>query len=146
VPDVGEARLGGDPLGPLLYRAALHLHAPSAIAAGQVVVVHAGAALAVERLAVGVADGVDAALLAERLQVTVDGGQADLLAPAPQLRVDLLGAAEARQARQRGGQRLRLLGPAPPRAAARTRRPDAYPLVGLLRGHSRTVQPSPPSG
>ena len=88
------------------------------------VVVHAGAALAVERLAAGVADGVDAALLAQRLQVPVDGGQADRLALAPQLGVDLLGAREAGQAIQRGGQRLSLLGPAArePRAGlARTR-------------------------
>jgi hypothetical protein len=111
-----------------------------------VVVVHAGAALPVERLAVRVADGIDLALLAERLQVTVDGGQADLLALAPQLRVDLLGAAEAGQARQRGGQRLRLLGPAPARAARGTRGPCAQALVRLLRRHSRTVQRRPPSG
>ena len=118
VADVGEAGLGGDPLRPLLHRPAFHLHAAAAVAAGQVVVVHRAPALAVERLAAGVADGVDAALLAERLQVPVDGGQADVLALAAQLGVDLLGAAEAGQARQRGGQRLRLPRPARPGAAA----------------------------
>jgi hypothetical protein len=66
-----------------------------------VVVVHARLALPVEDLAAGVADRVDAAFLAERLQVPVDGGQPDVLALAPQLRVDLLGAAEARQVLQR---------------------------------------------
>ena len=75
---------------------------------------HARLALPVEDLAAGVADGVDAALLAERLQVAVDGGQPDVLAPAPQLRVNLLGAAKARQALQRGRQGLRLPGPARP--------------------------------
>src|SRR5690349_13384398 len=75
VPHVGEPRLGGDLLRPLLHRPALHLHAPAAVAAGQVVVVHARLALPVEDLAAGVADGVDVALLAERLQVPVDGGQ-----------------------------------------------------------------------
>ena len=74
VPHVGEAGLGGDPLGPLLHGAALDFHAASAVAAGQVVVVHGGPALAVQRLAAGVPDGVHAALLAERLQVPVDGG------------------------------------------------------------------------
>jgi hypothetical protein len=111
-----------------------------------VVVVHAGAALPVERLAVRVPDRIDLALLAERLQVTVDRGQADVLTLASQLRVDLLGTAEAGQARQRDGQRLRLPGPAPARAARGTRRPGAQALVRLLRRHSRTVQPRPPSG
>src|SRR6266699_7052984 len=99
---VGEARLGGDLLRPLLHGPALNLHAPPAVAAGQVVVVHARLALPVEDLAAGVADRVDAAFLAQRLQVPVDGGQPDVLVPAPQLRVDLLGTAEARQALQRG--------------------------------------------
>jgi 1-acyl-sn-glycerol-3-phosphate acyltransferase len=144
VPHVGEARLGGDLLGPPLDRPAFHLHAAPAGAAGQVVVVHAGPALPVQDLAAGVADGVDPALLAERLQVTVDGGQAHALALAPQLGVDLLGAAEAGQAGKRGGQRLRLPGPARPGAADRTldpRGPDVHALVRLLRRHSRTVQP-----
>src|SRR5689334_14884616 len=80
---------------------------------------HARAALPVERLAAGVADRVDAARLAERLQVPVDGGQPDGLALAPQFRVDLLGAAEARQALQRDRQRLRLPRPARPGPARR---------------------------
>src|SRR5690348_3823637 len=66
VAHVGETGLRGHPLGPLLHRAALYLHAPAACPARQVVVVHAGPALPVERLAAGVAYGVDAALLAER--------------------------------------------------------------------------------
>src|SRR6185312_6094537 len=137
VAHVGEARLGGDLLGPLLHGPALHLHAPPAGAAGQMMVVHARLALPVEDLAAGVADRVDVAVLAERLQVPVDGGQPDVLAPAPQLRVDLLGTAEARQALQRGRQGLRLPGPA---------RPGPCPngLLRLRHRHSRTVQPSPP--
>src|SRR5260370_11754036 len=104
------------------------------------VVVHAGPALPVERLAAGVANGVDAALLAERLQVTVDGGESDVLALAPQLRVDLLGAAEAGQALQRGGQGLRLPGSAHPgpaggtrsaRSTRSTRGPDPHLLFRL---------------
>jgi hypothetical protein len=101
VPDIGEVRHRSDPLRQPLHRPAFHLHAAPALTAGQVVM-HAGTALAAERLAAGVADGIDAALLAERLQVTGDGGQADVLALAPQLGVDLLGAAEAGQAVPRG--------------------------------------------
>src|SRR5947207_15020180 len=137
VADVGEARLGGDLFCPLLDGPALDLHAAPAVAAGQVVVMDARLALPVEDLAAGVADRVDAAFLAERLQMPVHSGQPDVLALAPQLRVDLLGAAEARQALQRGRQGLRLPGPA---------RPGSGPhgLLGLRRRHSRTVQPSPP--
>src|SRR5689334_8634370 len=94
-------------------------------------------ALPVEDLAAGVADRVDAAALAQRLQVPVHGGQPDVLAPAPQLRVDLLGTAEARQALQRGRQGLRLPGPARPG-------PGPNGLLRLRHRHSRTVQPSPP--
>src|SRR4029077_839695 len=135
--DVGEARLGGDLFCPLLHGPALDLHAAPAVSAGQGVGVHARLALPVEDLAAGVADRVDAAVLAQRLQVPVDGRQPDVLAPAPQLRVDLLGTAEARQALQRGRQGLRLPGPA---------RPGSGPhgLLRLRHRHSRTVQPSPP--
>ena len=108
---VKPASAAFQPPGACFDRPAFHLHAAPARAADQVVVVHAGAALAVERLAAGITDGVDVALLAEHLQVPVDGGQADVLALAPQLGVDVLGAAEARQGGQRGGQRLRLPGP-----------------------------------
>src|SRR5262249_60747794 len=108
-----------------------------AVGAGEVVVVDRRLALPVEDLAAGVADRVDAAVLAQRLQVPVDGGQPDVLAPAPQLRVDLLGTAEARQALQRGRQGQRLPGSARPG-------PGPYGLLGLRRRHSRTVQPSPP--
>ena len=59
--------------------------------------VHARFALTVEDLAAVVADRVDAALLAERLQVAVDGGESNVLALAAQFGVDLLGAAEAGQ-------------------------------------------------
>src|SRR6185503_17597412 len=135
--DVGEARLGGDLFCPLLDGPALDLHAAPAVSAGQVVVVDARLALPVEDLAAGVADRVDVAVLAERLQVPVDGGQPDLLAPAPQLRVDLLGTAEARQALERGRQGLRLPGPARPG-------PSPHGLLRLRHRHSRTVQPSPP--
>jgi 1-acyl-sn-glycerol-3-phosphate acyltransferase len=93
----GEAGLRGDPFRPLLHRPPLDLHAASAVAAGQVVMVHARLALAVEDLAAVVADRVDTTLLAERLQVPVDGGESDVLAVAAQFGVDLLGAAEAGQ-------------------------------------------------
>src|SRR5271155_853613 len=120
-------------------------HAAPALTAGQVVVVHGGPALAVQQLAAGVPDGVHVALLAERLQVPVDGGQADMLALAAQLGVDLLGTAEAGQPDQRRGQRLRLPGPARPRPAGRARGPGRHAVLRLRRGHSRTVQPAPPS-
>ena len=63
-----------------------------------------GAALPVEGLAGRVADRVDGALLAENLQVAVDGGEPDGLAPAAELGVDLLGAAKSWEAGQRGGE------------------------------------------
>ncbi len=63
--------------------------------------VRGGAALAVQRLAVVVADGVDAAFLAEHLEVPVHGGEPDVLAAPPQLGVDLLGAAETGKVVQR---------------------------------------------
>jgi hypothetical protein len=140
VAHLGEARLGRDPFRPLLGGPAFHLDAAPAAAAGQVVVVHARLALPVEDLAAGVADGVDAALLAERLQVPVDGGQPDVLALAPQLRVNLLGAAEARQAVKRGGQRVRLPGPAHPGTAGGSRG-GLVPHVLFRRRwrHNRTV-------
>jgi hypothetical protein len=100
---------------------------------------HAGAALAVEDLAAVVPDRVDPALLAERLQVPVDGGEPDVLAPAPQLGVDLLGAAETGQAVQRGRQGLRLPGSAHPGTADRTLSPGRR-ASSRLRRHKRTVQ------
>jgi hypothetical protein len=57
-------------------------------------VVGVALAPAVQRLAVRVADRVDLAVLAQHLQVPVDGGQADVLAALAQFRVDLLSAAE----------------------------------------------------
>ena len=101
--DRGEARLGGDLCRPLLDDAALHLDATAAGPAGEVVVVRGGVALPVEGLPGLVADGVDGALLAEHLQVTVDRGESDGLAAPAKLGVDLLSAAEAREAGQRGG-------------------------------------------
>ena len=71
--------------------------------------VRGGVALPVEGLARRVADRVDHALLAHHLQVAVHGGEADGLALAAQLGVDLLSAAEAGQAGKRGGHGRRLL-------------------------------------
>ena len=101
--DRGEAGLGGDLCRPLLDDAALHLDAAAAGAAGEVVVVRGGVALPVEGLPGLVADGVDGALLAEHLQVTVDRGKSDGLTASAELCVDLLSAAEAREPGQRGG-------------------------------------------
>jgi hypothetical protein len=146
---VGETGLGGDPFGPRFHGPALHLDAAAAVAAGQVVMVHGGPALPVQRLAVGVADRVHAALLVERLQVPVDGGQPDVLAHTAQLGVDLLRAAEAGQGLEHGRQRLGLLGAAGARAATGGRRPDPHlvpRLLRLRRGHSRTVHRCRPSG
>jgi hypothetical protein len=92
----GEASRGGDLLGPSLDGAFLHLDAAPAFAAGQVVVVGVARAPPVERLAAGVTNRVDPAVLAQDLQVTVDGGEAYVLAPAAQLGMDLLRAAETR--------------------------------------------------
>src|ERR1022692_1845818 len=110
--DVSEARLRGDLLGPAFDRPSLDFHAAPAGTAGEVMVMAVSAALAVERLAAGVADRVDPAVFAEYLQVPVNGSQPDVLAPAAQLSVDLLGAAETRQAVQHERQRLGLPGPA----------------------------------
>jgi hypothetical protein len=48
--------------------------------------------------------------------VAVDRGEAHVLASAAELGMNLLRAAEARQASERGGKRCRLLRPAYPRA------------------------------
>ena len=103
VVDRGEAGLCGDLFRPLLDDAAFHLDAAAAGAAGEVVVVRGGVALPVEGLPGFVTDGVDGALLAEHLQVAVDRGESDGLAAPAKLGVDLLSAAEAREAGQRGG-------------------------------------------
>src|ERR1700761_8798904 len=149
VPDVDEARLPGHPLGPLLDRAAFDLHAAPAVPAGQMVMMAARAALAVQRLAVIVPDRVDAAFLAQHLQVAVDGGEPDVLTPAPQLGMDLLGAAEPGQVVQRRHQRRRLprianLGS--PRPASLVRpgpaclsRGGGRGAVRLRGGHNRTL-------
>src|SRR3984885_4412767 len=103
VVDRREAGLGRDLLRPLLDHAALHLDAAAADAAGQVVVVAGGAALPVQGLARRIADRVDDALLAEHLEVAVDGGEADGLALAAELGVDLLRAAEPGKTGQGAG-------------------------------------------
>jgi hypothetical protein len=138
VADVGEAGVAGDPFGPLLDGAAFDLDALAAVAAGQVVVMRAGAALAVERLAAAVTDGVDAAVVAEHLEVAVDRGEPDVLAAPPQLGVDLLGAAEAGQVVQSLGERGRLPRPAHLGATGRVLRAG----FGLRRAHKRTLQPA----
>ena len=115
--DRGETRFGGDLLRPLLHDAPLDLHAAAAFAAGEVVVVPGGVALPVEGLARWIADRVDRALLAEYLQVAVHGGEADGLALPAQLGVDLLRAAEAGHAGERGRDGRRLLGAPHPGAA-----------------------------
>src|ERR1700722_160854 len=115
--DCGEACFGGDLLRPLLHDAPLDLDAAAALAAGEVVVVPGGVALPVEGLTRRVADRVDHALLAHHLQVAVDGGEPDGLALTAQLGVDLLRAAEAGHAGERGRDGRRLLGAPPPGAA-----------------------------
>jgi hypothetical protein len=95
-------------------------------------VVGAGLALPVQRLTAAVADGVDAAFLAEHLEVAVDGGEPDVLAAPPQLGVDLLGAAEPRQVLQRRGERRRLPRPAYLRPAGGAWRPPSG--VGTVAG------------
>src|SRR3984957_1389522 len=114
VVDRREAGLGGDPLRPLLDDASLHLDAATADAAGQVVVVAGGAALPVQGLARRIADRVDDTLLAEHLQVPVDGGEPHGLALTTELGVDFLRAAEPGKARQGGGDGRGLLRPAHP--------------------------------
>ena len=139
--DGGEPGLGRDLLGPALHRAALDLDAGPAVAADQVVVVGVALAPAVQRLPAGVPDRVHLAVLAEHLQVPVDGGQADVLATLAQLGMDLLGAAEPGQPVQDRRQRLSLPGPAHPGAAQRTRSRHR-------RHHTRTLaawQPVLPS-
>src|SRR6185312_11505668 len=76
VADVGEPVLAGHPVGPLLHRGAGHLHGQPAAAAHQVVVVLPAAA-AVERLAGVGAQGVELAVVGQRLDGAVDRGQPD---------------------------------------------------------------------
>src|SRR5260370_605621 len=87
-------------------------------------------------------DRVDHALLAEYLQVAVHGGESDGLALAAQLGVDLLSAAEAGQADERGGHGGRLLRAPYPGAArmiqchilqiSRPSFPSPCPAPGLI--------------
>jgi hypothetical protein len=79
---VGEADLGGDVLGPPPDLAGIDLYAGPAGAAGEMVVRRPDPALAVERLAVGAADGVHCALPGQDVQLPVRGGEADPLAGA----------------------------------------------------------------
>jgi hypothetical protein len=116
--DGGEPGLGGDLGRPLLHGPPLDFHAGAAGAADQVMVVGLAAALPVQGLPAGLPDGVHPAVLAEHLQVPVDGGQADPLPLAAQLGMDLLRAQEAGQAAEDRGQRLGLPGPAHPCAPA----------------------------
>jgi hypothetical protein len=95
--DVGKAGLGGYLLSPPLHRASLHLDAAPAVAAGQMMVMGVALASAIESLAAGVADGVYPAVLAEHLQMPVDSREADVLASAAQLGMNLLRAAEPRE-------------------------------------------------
>ncbi len=103
-------------------------------------VVRVGAAPAVERLAAGVADRVDLAVLAHHLQMPVDGRQADVLTALPQLGMNLLRTAEAGKPVQHSRQRLRLPGAADPGATGGRRR------RGLRRTHTRTVAARRSSG
>jgi hypothetical protein len=155
VAHISESGVTRHSFGPLLYGPALDLDAFPADPAGEVMVVGAGLALPVQRLAAVVADGVDAAFLAEHLEVAVYGGQADVLAAPPQLGVDLLGTAEAGKVLKRRGKRRGLLRPAhlgsPGGSGAAFSRVGTatgwsfrgrFRQVGLRRGHNRTVQPA----
>src|SRR5262249_12564249 len=118
VVDGREPGLGRHLVGPLLHGPPLDLHAGAARPADQVMVVGLAAAPPVQGLPAGFADGVYLAVLAQHLQVPVDGGEADPLTPAAQLGMDLLRAPEAGQAGQDRGQRLGLPGSAHPRPPA----------------------------
>src|SRR5690606_2245678 len=72
-----------------------HLDGVTALAADQMVVVRAGGARAVDRLALVGAQHVDLAPVGQGLQRAIDRGQPDLRAVLAHLGVDVLGAAEA---------------------------------------------------
>src|SRR5664279_379007 len=86
---------GSDSISPAFDGRSFDLHCPPAGAAHQMVVVMSGAALAVQDLTVGAAQGVDLGGVDHRLQVAVDRGQADRVALRAQSVVDVLGAREA---------------------------------------------------
>jgi hypothetical protein len=134
---VGEPGVGGYLLGPPLDSLALDLDATAAVAAGEVMMVSVRAAAAVQDLAARAGDGVDLPGLAEHLEMAVDGGQADVLAAAAQLGMNLLSAAESGQPVQGRGQHLGLAGTTNPGAARGTRRNR-----GLRGTHTRTVAAS----
>ena len=94
MPDLGEPVLGGLLLGPRLDRRAGHLDRPATRTADQVVVVLAPTAPAVELLAVRQSHLVDLTGIGEQLQSAIYGRQSDSGADRPQLRVQLLSAAE----------------------------------------------------
>ena len=83
-----------DRLRPLLHRRALHLDRLAADPAHQVVVMVAGRAAPVDRLAVGRAQHIHLARVGEGLQGAVDRGQADRVAAVLEHVVQLLRAAE----------------------------------------------------
>jgi hypothetical protein len=85
-------------LRPALHGLALDLDAAAAIAAGEVMVVGIAAAAPVQCLAARIPDRVDLATLAQHLKVPVHGGEADVLAAAPKLGMNLLRTAESWQA------------------------------------------------
>ena len=107
---VGEAVLAPRPAGPTSPRPVRRSPRPAAPPAHQVVVVVVGRAPPVDGLAGAGAQHVDLAGVGQRLQRAVDGGQADALADAAQLLVDLLGRAEVGRAVQQAGHRGPLAG------------------------------------
>ena len=94
VADLGEAVLGRHGGGPFLDGWAGHLLGATALAADEVVMVVLDRAPAVGGLAVTGAQDVHLAGVGERLQVAVDGRQADALALRPELLVQGLRAGE----------------------------------------------------
>jgi hypothetical protein len=93
VGDFGEAMIGGDCIGPTFDSWSFDLDRATAHPAHQMVVM-ACAALSVERLAVVIAQCVDFGGIGHRLQISVDGRQADGIAFVAQSIVDLLRAGE----------------------------------------------------
>src|SRR6185312_7809952 len=94
VREVGEAVPLRDGLRPRLDRGSLDLDGRAAPPAHQVVVVLGARAPPVDGLARVGAEHVDLAAVGQRLQGAVHGGEADAVAAAAQLLVDLLGGAE----------------------------------------------------
>ena len=103
---------------------------------------YVGAGVHPMRLTVGLMHDVDLTGFGQRLEMPVDGGQADGLAAPAELGEQVVRRTEAVRVAKGGVHRLALPGDAP---APATERAAVIPLI-LLRRRHRTILPPEPAG